>query len=223
MTRRGPLLLGHRGARASVSVSENTLASFDLCLQHGCDGFEFDVRITRDEVPVVGHDASFRGVGLSGVKAGDLAPWQAQGYLPTLEEVLRRYSPLCFLDIEIKDAGAETRVLELLARYPPRRGYLLTSFLPEVLLRCHELDRTVELGLLWDRPTSVWRDLPVSWALPEWSLLDAGLGPALRGAGKRIGVWTVNRPADMIRLAESGAEILISDDTAGLVNAFAVS
>jgi glycerophosphoryl diester phosphodiesterase len=223
MTRQRPLLLGHRGARASVSVSENTLASFDLCLQHGCDGFEFDVRGTRDEVPVVGHDASFRGVRLSGVNAGDLAPWQAQGFLPTLEEVLRRYSPLCFLDIEIKDAGVETRVLELLGRYAPQHGYVVTSFLPEVLVRLGELDRTVELGFLWDRPTSVWRDLPVSWALPECGLLDADLGPALQGAGKRIGVWTVNRPADMLRLADSGAEILISDDTVRLVNAFAVS
>ncbi len=223
MTRRPPLLLGHRGARASVSVSENTLASFDLCLQHGCDGFEFDVRTTGDEVPVVGHDSSFRGVSLSGVNAGDLAPWQAQGFLPTLEEVLRRYSPLCFLDIEIKDAGVERRVLELLGRYAPQHGYVVTSFLPEVLLRLGELDRTVELGFLWDRPTSVWRDLPVSWALPEWGLLDAGLGPVLKGAGKRIGVWTVNRPADMLRLADSGAEILISDDTVRLVNAFAVS
>jgi len=222
MTRQRPLLLGHRGARASVSVSENTLASFDLCLQHGCDGFEFDVRSTWDEVPVVGHDPSFRGVSLSGVNASDLASWQAQGFLPTLEEVLRRYSPLCFLDIEIKDAGVETRVLELLDKYAPQHGYVVTSFLPEVLLRLQELDRTIELGYLWDRPTSVWRDLPVAWALPEWGLLDAGLGPALKGAGKRIGVWTVNRPADMLRLADSGAEILISDDTVRLVNAFAV-
>jgi glycerophosphoryl diester phosphodiesterase len=223
VTRQRPLLLGHRGARASVSVRENTLASFDLCLQHGCDGFEFDVRGTRDEVPVVGHDASFRGRSLSRVPAGDLAPWQAQGFLPTLEEVLRRYSPLCFLDIEIKDAGVETRVLELLGRYAPQHGYVVTSFLPQVLLRLHELDAALELGFLWDRPTTVWCDLPVSWALPAWGLLDAGLGPALKGAGKRIGVWTVNRPADMIRLADSGAEILISDDTVRLVNAFRVS
>jgi glycerophosphoryl diester phosphodiesterase len=223
MSRQRPLLLGHRGARASVSVPENTLASFDLCLQHGCDGFEFDVRSTGDEVPVVAHDASFRGVSLAGVNAGDLAPWQALGFLPTLEEVLRRYSPLCFLDIEIKDAGVETRVLELLGRYAPQHGYVVTSFLPEVLLRLQELDRTMELGFLWDRPSSVWRDLPVSWALPERDLLDAGLGPALKGAGKRIGVWTVNRPAEMLRLADSGAEILISDDTVRLVNAFAVS
>jgi len=223
MTRQRPLLLGHRGARASSSVPENTLASFDLCLEHGCDGFEFDVRRTLDGVPVVCHDASFRGVSLAGVNACELAAWQSQGFLPTLEEVLRRYGPLCFLDIEIKDAGLETRVLELLRLHPPQHGYVVTSFLAEVLLQLREFDAATELGFLWDRPTSVWRDLPVSWVLPEWRLLDASLASGLKGAGKRIGVWTVNRPADMIRLADLGAEILISDDTVGLVNAFPVS
>jgi glycerophosphoryl diester phosphodiesterase len=223
MTRQRPLLLGHRGARASVSVSENTSASFDLCLEHGCDGFEFDVRRTRDGVPVVCHDPSFRGVTLAGVNTRDLAAWQSQGFLPTLEEVLRRYGPLCFLDIEIKDAGAELRVLELLRLHPPQRGYVVTSFLSEVLLRFRELDATMELGFLWDRPTSVWRELPASWSLPEWSLLDTGLASGLKRADKRVGTWTVNDPADMIRLADLGAEILISDDTVGLVNAFPVS
>ena len=51
-----PLLLGHRGACASKSVPENTPASFDLALTHGCDGFEFDVRLTADKQAVVCHD-----------------------------------------------------------------------------------------------------------------------------------------------------------------------
>ena len=45
-----PLLLGHRGARATRHVPENTLASFELCLEHGCDGFEFDIRRSSDGV-----------------------------------------------------------------------------------------------------------------------------------------------------------------------------
>lgn len=218
-----PLLLGHRGARSNDSFPENTLASFDLCVQHGCDGFEFDVRGTADGVPVVCHDASFRGVRLAGAHAGVLASWQAEGFLPTLERVLRQYGPLCFLDIEIKDAGLETRVLELLRSFPPLRGYVVTSFLPDVLLRLRALDPQMELGFLWERPTDDWRGLPVSWALPERKLLDEELAAAMQEAGKRIGVWTVNSPEEMLRLAALGAEMLISDDTVGLVNTFPVS
>lgn len=217
------LRLGHRGARAAVSVPENTLASFDLCLQHGCDGFEFDVRRAADGTPIVCHDESFRGLHLAQASAHDLASWQKQGLLPTLEEVLRRYSPRCFLDIEIKDPGLEPRVLDLLRRYPPQLGYVLTSFLPSVLLCFHELNPGTQLGFLWDKPSSQWNSLPVQWALPKWRLLDSALASELVKAGRRIGTWTVNDPADMLRLAALGAEMLISDDTERLVNTFPVS
>ena len=211
-----PLLLGHRGARASASVPENTLASFDLCLQHGCDGFEFDVRRTEDGAAVVCHDATARGVTLARTDVRNLA------FLPTLEQVLQRYASRCFLDVELKDAGLEQQVLDLLRLYPPSQGYVVTSFLPEVLLRLRELDSAVELGLIWDRPSEIWRDLPISWALPEHRLLDSSSAVALKAAGQRIGTWTVNDPADMLRLAALGAEMLISDDTARLVNTFRV-
>ena len=51
-----PLLLGHRGARGLKSIPENTLAAFDRALADGCDGFEFDVRLTADGQAVVHHD-----------------------------------------------------------------------------------------------------------------------------------------------------------------------
>jgi glycerophosphoryl diester phosphodiesterase len=52
-----PLIIGHRGA--SAHAPENTLASFDLAFIWEADGIEFDVRLARDGVPVVIHDASF--------------------------------------------------------------------------------------------------------------------------------------------------------------------
>ncbi len=221
MTR--PLLLGHRGARATTSVPENTLASFDLCLQHGCDGFEFDVRRTADGVPVISHDPVFRGLHLAQTLAQDLAPWQAQGFLPTLELVLHRYASRCFLDIEIKDLGIEPQVLDLLRRYPPVRGYVATSFLPKILVRLRELNPDVQLGFIWDVSSPLWPFLPVQWALPQRHLLNGALASELLDAGTRIGTWTVNDPSDMLHLVTLGAEILISDDTAGLVNTFPVS
>jgi glycerophosphoryl diester phosphodiesterase len=57
-----PLLLGHRGARGIRSIPENTIASFDRALADGCDGFEFDVRLTADGEAVICHDPVFRGV-----------------------------------------------------------------------------------------------------------------------------------------------------------------
>src|SRR6185503_14444987 len=51
-----PLILGHRGA--SAVAPENTLAAFSRAMSDGADGIEFDVRLSRDGVPVVIHDAN---------------------------------------------------------------------------------------------------------------------------------------------------------------------
>ena len=57
-----PLILGHRGA--SALAPENTLAAFKLAMRDGADGIEFDVRLSRDQVPVVIHDATLKRTGL---------------------------------------------------------------------------------------------------------------------------------------------------------------
>src|SRR5437762_8561762 len=53
-----PLIIGHRGAAAVAP--ENTLASFARAYQDGAQGIEFDVRLARDRVPVIIHDATLR-------------------------------------------------------------------------------------------------------------------------------------------------------------------
>jgi glycerophosphoryl diester phosphodiesterase len=53
-----PLIVGHRGA--SAAAPENTLISFARALADGADGIELDVRLARDGVPVVIHDANVR-------------------------------------------------------------------------------------------------------------------------------------------------------------------
>jgi glycerophosphoryl diester phosphodiesterase len=57
-----PLILGHRGA--SALAPENTIAAFSRAMQDGADGIEFDVRLSRDQVPMVIHDNTLRRTGL---------------------------------------------------------------------------------------------------------------------------------------------------------------
>jgi glycerophosphoryl diester phosphodiesterase len=53
-----PLILGHRGS--SAHAPENTLAAFSQAIRDGADGIEFDVRLSRDRVPMVIHDATLK-------------------------------------------------------------------------------------------------------------------------------------------------------------------
>ena len=49
-----PLIVGHRGAAGYAP--ENTLASFKLAIDIGCDRTELDVPLTKDKQLVVIHD-----------------------------------------------------------------------------------------------------------------------------------------------------------------------
>jgi len=64
------LLLGHRGCRGEFT--ENTFAAFDHAIGCGCDGFELDVRLSADAIPVVWHDARVRGSSIARHTFGSL-------------------------------------------------------------------------------------------------------------------------------------------------------
>ena len=203
-----PLLLGHRGARAFLQIPENTLASFELCLQHGCDGFEFDVRLSADGQAVVCHDAAVGGMEIEKTISKSLV-------LPTLEEVLRQFAHRAFLDIELKVAGLERQTLAELRKHPPQKGYVVSSFLPHGLMAIHDLDPAVPLGFLCDSPDQLrgWRQMPAEWVIPQFKLTDRELVELVHAAGRRIMVWTVNRAERMREFAEWGGDAIISDET----------
>jgi glycerophosphoryl diester phosphodiesterase len=211
--RNRPLLLGHRGTRAASSIPENTFPAFDRALEDGCDGFELDVRLTRDGRGVICHDPRYRNLTIAQVEAS-----QVQA-LPTLERVLECYASRAFLDIELKVAGLEGCVIAALKENPPTRGYVVSSFLPEVLSAIHESGRDVPLGFICDRGDrlALWRGLPVRYVIPHRSLVSPELLEEVHAADKSLLVWTVNARADMERMAEWGVDGVISDDTRSLV------
>jgi glycerophosphoryl diester phosphodiesterase len=207
----GPLLLGHRGARAVKSIPENTLASFDRCLADGCDGFEFDVRLTADGEAVVCHDPKAGRVTIARASAAQLPD------LPRLDKVLTRYGG-AFLDIELKVAGIEKILLQKLKRHSPQR-FVVSSFLPEVLETLYALDSTIPLGLICDtrKQLQKWTKLPVVYVIPNLSLVDLELVGELQDTGKKVLVWTVNAATAMRRLAVWGVDGIISDNPKRLV------
>lgn len=208
-----PLLLGHRGARASTGIPENTLASFDLALEHGCDGFEFDVRLAACGTAVVCHDP----------KAGKLviAKTRAQQLprLPRLTDVIKRYGQRAFLNIELKVKDLESKVLTALGQFPPAQGYVISSFIPDVVMDLEARSSSASIGIICETPAQLasWHQLPVDYVIPHQSLVDEVLVQDVQHAGLRIFVWTVNEPEAMRRLAAWGVDGIISDETQLLV------
>jgi glycerophosphoryl diester phosphodiesterase len=211
-----PLLLGHRGCRVSTSARENTPASFDIALEHGCDGFEFDVRLTGCGRSVVCHDPKVDGVPVAEATASQLLD------LPLLEDVLQRYSQRAFLDIELKVPGLESKVLNSLREYRLEEDYVVSSFLPEVVTELKTRSAKVQAGMICDKPGQLacWRETTVEYVIPHYSLVTRKLVEELHGAGTKVLTWTVNDKKAMQRLADWGVDGIISDDTELLVQTF---
>ena len=206
---RPPLLLGHRGARVSTGIPENTFASFDLALAHGCDGFEFDVRLAACGSALVCHDPKVGRLAIARTQAKQLPQ------LPRLDDVVQRYGQRAFLNIELKVKDLEAKVLTALSNFPPRQGYVVSSFVPEVVMDLEARSSSVLIGIICETPAQLtrWRELPVDYVIPQQSLVDRLLVQDIQRAGLRIFVWTVNDREAMTRLAALGVDGIISDDT----------
>ena len=208
-----PLLLGHRGARATRTVPENTIASFDLALEHGCDGIEFDVRLAGDGRALICHDPESEGMLIAAAASEQLQQ------LPPLETVLQRYQNRAFLDIELKVPGLQKITADYLRRIPPEKGFVVSSFLPGVLRDLRASDESIPVGLICEsrRQLLVYEKLALTHVMPHYKLVNRLLVDELHAAALKVFVWTVNHEEDMGRVASLGVDGIISDNTALLV------
>lgn len=205
-----PLLLGHRGARKYAP--ENTFEAFDLAMQHGCDGFEFDVRRTCDCRSVICHDPKLHHHTVAESTYPDLQA--AMSTVACLEEVLGRYAGKAFLDIELKVPQLEDAVLTALHERQPC-DYVISSFLTDVLDGLHAREPMAPLGFIFSDGEGLmrWSSLNVQYVMPQHELVSRELVEDVHAAGRKIFVWTVNQGREMLQLADWGVDGIISDDT----------
>ena len=213
------VIYAHRGL--SGAHPENTLLAFQAALAAGVDGIELDVHATADGVPVVIHDRAVerttdgRGY-VDELSLAQLRTFDAGGgqTVPTLAEVLDRVGETAHLDIEIKGAGIERQTLAMLARYP-RVRWAISSFTWETLRALRRLDPAIDLWPLAERADDALTAIAAELGSPVVALLAGAFDPASAAllAGEELGVmvWTVNDPAEAIRVRDLGAYALCSD------------
>jgi glycerophosphoryl diester phosphodiesterase len=116
-----PLVIAHRGA--SAHETENTLAAFHKAAELGAAMSELDVRLSKDGVPVVSHDAALHTAdGLDVVIADQTAealktlPLARGGFMPDFQAVIELSISLGFgLYVEVKEEAAAVPALALLS------------------------------------------------------------------------------------------------------------
>ena len=166
------------------------------------------MRLSADGQAVVCHDAAVGGMEIEKTASKSLV-------LPTLEDVLRHFADRAFLDVELKVAGLERLLLAELRKYPPQKGYVVSSFLPHVLTAIHGLDPAIPLGFLCDSQDQLrgWRETPAEWVIPQFKLTGRELVELVHADRKKVMVWTVNRAERMHEFAGWGVDAVISDET----------
>lgn len=239
-----PVVFAHRGGAALAP--ENTIAAFDCGLRAGADGIELDVHLSADGIPVVLHDDTLdRTTSAAGPVAARTAdelarvdagyhfaggggrPFRGQGIgVPTLREVLRRYSDTRVI-IEMKDdaremgeaVAHEVRIADAVGRvcvagFGQVSAAAARAALPEVA--CSACHREVRLAVY--RTLVRWPVRHVRYGgyqVPERNGRHRVVSPRFirhaHAASLKVQVWTVDEEADMRRLLGWGVDGLISN------------
>jgi glycerophosphoryl diester phosphodiesterase len=204
------LRLAHRGDWRVAP--ENTIAALTAAMRvPACDGVEFDVRLSRDGVPVLLHDEALTRVQhrperVDALTAAELATVG----VPTLAEALAMLPAVAWLNIELKgaDHGDATAAVLLAARGEAPTHAVISSFEVATI--------RAMTGRLpgWTRwlATIDWTPATLPLALElgcsgisvDWKLITPAGMAAARAADLDVAAWTVRRRPTFNRLARMG-------------------
>lgn len=204
--------IGHGGA--SAVAPGNTLESFDAALEIGIDMIEFDVRRWRDEL-VLAHTV------LDARRGRSVRLHDALAHLAG-----HRFRDVG-LNVDVKDLGCESALLEGLRRAHLLERTLVSSQIPAVLDRLRELEPRARTGISvggriarMGRRRSDWRrQVLAGLASRRWDalmaqhrLIDSTLLDEVVSRDGRLYAWTVNERAAIQSLRGLGVHGITTAD-----------
>jgi glycerophosphoryl diester phosphodiesterase len=219
------VVIGHRGARGRAP--ENTLLALDTGIRLGATWLEFDVQLHPEGALLVFHDLR---LDRTTNGTGRLADWHlaalreldaGQGQqIPTLEEALDLVEQRAGVNVELKSAdGTGEAVAAVLRRYIaagwPAERFLVSSFhLPE-LWEFHQAAPEVPVGVLLAGVPLDWAgcatELQAATVNISAEFVDPRLIADAHEHGRRVYVYTVNEPADIVDLYKLGVDGVFTD------------
>lgn len=137
------MLIAHRGKVDSIN-KENTIEAFKAAINDiKYDGFELDIRETKDKKIVVVHDFVMDNKLIKRVNYKELERYN----IPLLESVLKLDTEKIIM-IEIKDPNMDIAALsKLLEKYQDKKIYLM-SFYNNTIKEFLKLSHTCKCGIL---------------------------------------------------------------------------
>ncbi len=231
-----PVIFAHRGA--SAFAPENTLSSFKLAVEIGADAIELDAKMSADGHVMVIHDQSVDrttdGTGkVNQLKLDYLQHLDAgckfdgkfsREPIPTLDQVFVEVGGKIFINVELTNyasAGDELvpKVAELVKKHNLQDGVMFSSFNPLNLVKVRRLLPACPAAILClDGPRGrMTRSFVGRWFSPHivhpyLEDTSAEYVQDQHRIGRRVHVWTVNRPEDLRKLFSMGVDGVFTDD-----------
>ena len=233
------LIIAHRGA--SGCKPEMTIPAYELALKQNVDGFETDVRLTKDLELVGIHDRKTGRVAdrdlvvskstLKDIQELNFSSKETEAKVMTIRE---------FLTLAIDSGKSLTLTIETkhLTKHHGLLEHKLNELLTEYNLNKNQHDR-VKIVLMSFNPLAVLRFSKLNPLIPRVQLKEKGypflhlypnpgspeiFGPGIelllkrpdlitkfKDQGKKIFVWTVNSPQDMRFCLERGIDAIITN------------
>ncbi|MBB4712277.1 glycerophosphoryl diester phosphodiesterase [Streptomyces luteogriseus] len=213
-----PVAVAHRGD--PYRIRENTVASLRSALRGGADAVEIDVRLTRDGVPVLLHDATLKRLWEHERPVNALSFEEVRGLtdggVPALAEALAATDGhRVMIDLPgspgvravrrimgvVEEAGAAERVY-----------YCADA---DAMLAVRVADPGAEIALTWTtlappRPVLLEAIRP-RWLNYRFSLVDRPLAERVHRDGFLLSVWTPDTRRSMRRLLEAGVDSITTN------------
>ncbi|MGV9236016.1 glycerophosphodiester phosphodiesterase [Streptomyces nigra] len=210
--------VAHRGD--PYRVRENTLDSLRSALALGADAVEIDVRLTRDGVPVLLHDATLRRLWeldrpLLSLSAAEVRGLTAGG-VPTLEEALA----VCegsrvMLDLPgTPDVRTARRIVDVVRACGAEEQVYYCAGAP-AMLAVRAADPAAEIALTWTtkappRPGLLAAVRP-RWLNYRFTLVDRALAERVHRDGLLLSAWTPDTARSMRRLLDAGVDSITTN------------
>lgn len=211
-------IYAHRGA--SVHFPEHTKAAYLAAVDHGADGFECDLRLTKDNEPILWHDADMKRCAGSSARIAEL----------TLSQIKSIYPEVMHLQDLLEIARENNKAVAIETKHPVPSANRIEKVIIQTLAQEKLAIDVVVMSFSWlalenikklnPEQRTVALLSPIKAALMQRFTSAQALGPTievfrknpnLKKTGAGLFVWTVDDADDMRFCADNGVEVLITN------------
>lgn len=209
--------VAHRGD--PYRVRENTLPSLRSALERGADAVEIDVRLTRDGVPVLLHDATLKRLWghdrpLAALSAAEVRGLTGGG-VPTLADALTATDGhRLMIDLPGATPAAVRTVVGVIKEHgAAERVYYCAG--AAAMLAVRAADPAAEIALTWTtlappRPAVLDAVRP-RWLNYRFGLASRDLAAHVHRSGLLLSVWTPDTKRSLRRLLDLGVDSITTN------------